>query len=208
MHRLIMRAGVLTLFIVFVAASASAQPAGHGVDRFDPYDPSDAALLSAYGGALATGLPLRELRKLDIYKPTEAAIRRDHGGGLPLWGLVWYPLYPPAPMPYAQRPQVRERVRVVERRRQPVGEMEPAPVRPPEPTRMGTLMAPESNDGIWIEFDGRRWVSAGKAVPFDPVTFQRTGEHQGFTVYRRAVGADGLIYLPTREGLVAPYRLK
>ncbi len=208
MHRLIMRAGVLTLFVAFSAATAVAQPIEHAVDRFDPYDPSDAELLSSFGGALATELPLRELRKLDIYNPTEAAIRRDYGGGLPLWGLVWYPLYAPAPVQYMRPPRVRERARDAAQRRAPAPEVEAGPAGPPEPTRMGTLMTPESNDGVWIEFEGRRWISAGKAVPFDPVTFQRAGEHDGFVVYRRAVATDGLIYLPSREGLVAPYRLK
>lgn len=216
MHRLIMRAGVLTLFVVFGAATAFAQPVEHGLDRFDPYDPSDAQLLSEYGGALATELPMRELRQLDIYNPTEAAIRRDYGGGLPLW--VWYPLYAPGPVPYVRRPPpmrhstppppAHGEPQARSRRRAPAAEMELGPTGPPGPTRMGTLMKPESNDGVWIEFEGRRWLSAGKAVPFDPVTFQRAGEHNGFVVYRRAVGTDGLIYLPTREGLVAPYRLK
>jgi hypothetical protein len=204
-----MRAGVWTLFAVLCAAPAFAQAHDPGLDRFDPYDPSDAQLLADYGGALATELPLRELRKLDIYNPTEAALRRDYGGGLPLWGLVWYPLYPPAPVVRAYRPApVRPAMPGEARAPEPSREPSPEAAGPPAPTRMATLYGPEGNDGVWIEYDGRRWISAGKAVPFDAAAFERAGEYGGFDVYRRRDGANNLIYLPSREGLIAPYRVK
>jgi hypothetical protein len=73
------------------------------------------------------------------------------------------------------------------------------------------LRQPQNNDGVWIQFRGRRWVSAGKAVPLNTSEFRNVGDYAGFPVFVR--GARGttigdLIYLPTREDLVAPYRAK
>lgn len=49
---------------------------------------------------------------------------------------------------------------------------------------------------------------AGKAVPFTPGEYVRIGEYAGFPVYARRGSSQKLIYLPTRNGLVAPYRRK
>lgn len=67
------------------------------------------------------------------------------------------------------------------------------------------LRRPENNDGIWIEFRGEKWVTAGKAVPLQSSDFRKIGEYAGYPVFNRTTGGD-LIYLPTRGGLVAPYR--
>jgi hypothetical protein len=69
------------------------------------------------------------------------------------------------------------------------------------------LRRPENNDGIWIQFEGQKWVSAGRAVPLRSSDFRKVGEYEGFPVFTRTTGGD-LIYLPTRGGLVAPYRKK
>jgi hypothetical protein len=66
----------------------------------------------------------------------------------------------------------------------------------------------ESNDGIWLDFMGEKWVSAGPAVPLRASAFVRVGERAGYPVYAREGLAEDVIYLPTRAGLVAPYRLK
>ena len=63
----------------------------------------------------------------------------------------------------------------------------------------------ENNDGIWIQFDNQRWVVGGRAEARTS-DLQQVGTHAGFPVLRRA-GTD-VIYLPTRDGLVAPYRRK
>jgi hypothetical protein len=68
-----------------------------------------------------------------------------------------------------------------------------------------SLRRPENNDGIWIRFRDRKWVSAGKAVPLRQEEFRKIGEYAGFPVFMRA-GGDGRIYVPSREGVVAPYR--
>jgi hypothetical protein len=67
----------------------------------------------------------------------------------------------------------------------------------------GTVVRPKGINGVWVEFEGRRWFSDGKAVPFDS-RFTRAGEYRGFTVYRMPKDADR-IYVPTSNGMVAPY---
>ena len=70
------------------------------------------------------------------------------------------------------------------------------------------LMRPESNDGIWIMYMGAKWLSAGPAVPLRAVDFQLVGDYAGFPVFARQGVKDDVIYLPTRAGLIAPYRRK
>jgi hypothetical protein len=69
------------------------------------------------------------------------------------------------------------------------------------------LKRPENNDGIWIEFRGEKWVTAGKAVPLQSSEFRAIGQYAGYPVFTRTAGGE-LIYLPTRGGLIAPYRKK
>ena len=71
-----------------------------------------------------------------------------------------------------------------------------------------TLMRPESNDGIWIMYMGAKWLSAGAAVPLRATDFQLVGDYAGFPVFARQGVKDDLIFLPTRAGLIAPYRRK
>jgi hypothetical protein len=85
-----------------------------------------------------------------------------------------------------------------------------APVSAPSSSPGGIVTArrPESNDGLWLDYGGRRWVSAGPAVPFDDSVFMQTGQYNGFPVFTRCQSSDPVIYLPTRGNLVAPYRVK
>jgi hypothetical protein len=87
-----------------------------------------------------------------------------------------------------------------------------APARPRSsdaPTMLNSevLRRAENNDGIWIQFRGEKWVTAGKAVPLRSSEFRAVGQYAGFPVFARN-GSDEVIYLPTRGGLVAPYRMK
>ena len=80
---------------------------------------------------------------------------------------------------------------------------------PPLPAdRVAVLSArrPDNNDGVWIRFDGATWVSTGVAEP-RTTAFTQVGEHAGFAVFRKQDGGD-VIYLQSREGVVAPYRRK
>jgi hypothetical protein len=71
-----------------------------------------------------------------------------------------------------------------------------------------TLLRPESNDGIWITYAGAKYVSAGAAVPFRAGDFRLVGDYAGFPVFARQNIQDDVIFVPTRAGLVAPYRKK
>jgi hypothetical protein len=74
-------------------------------------------------------------------------------------------------------------------------------------TSLVTLRRPQGNDGVWVQFAGAKWVSAGAAIPLNEANFRVVGEHAGFPVYARE-DRENTIYLPSRAGLVAPYRLK
>jgi hypothetical protein len=71
-----------------------------------------------------------------------------------------------------------------------------------------SMRRPESNDGVWIMFGGEKWISAGTAVPLVATDFVRVGQYSGFPVFARRDFAQEMIYLPSRAGLIAPYRLK
>jgi len=71
-----------------------------------------------------------------------------------------------------------------------------------------TIGRPTSNDGVWIRYLGERWISAGAAVPITSESFRVVGSYEGFPVLARKDGTEQVIYVPTRAGLAAPYRLK
>lgn len=73
---------------------------------------------------------------------------------------------------------------------------------------LALVRRPESNDGIWVQFAGYRWISAGPAVPLRAPDFQLIGDYAGFPVFARQRVREDVIYIPTRAGLVAPYRRK
>jgi hypothetical protein len=145
--------------------------------------------------------------QLDPYKPSHAALLRL-GGALPVW-FVWSEWPVTAPFPQAppfgdRRPRhLREHADARADRRVD----EPAmSTTPPSPTAIATLRRPESNDGVWIEFDGRRWLADGRAVPFVEGRFTRVGERGGHPVYRETAGVSERIFIATADDLVAPFR--
>jgi hypothetical protein len=79
---------------------------------------------------------------------------------------------------------------------------------PTEHLTFATIGRPTSNDGVWIRYAGETWISAGPAVPITPESFRVIGSYEGFPVFARKEGTEQLIFLPTRAGLAAPYRLK
>jgi len=68
----------------------------------------------------------------------------------------------------------------------------------------GTVERPKGINGVWVTYEGRRMFSAGQAVPIDS-HFRQIGTYQGFSVYRRD-DERGTIYIPTADGMAAPYR--
>ena len=82
----------------------------------------------------------------------------------------------------------------------------------PRPMAAGvaTVRRAEGNDGVWLQFMGERWLSAGSAVPLRAGEFVQVGEYAGFPVYARQGLNEERIYIPTAAdgGLLAPFRLK
>jgi hypothetical protein len=212
-----------TLLAALIAAPSFAQappcPASAQTLVFDPYDPSDLAIVRNYGGTVMSQAPLGSLLALDPYVPTQAALLRQVGGAIPWWPLVGcvqcpLPAVPPpspcvtqTPPALSPPPEIRHEspgpftafsdvVSVLQAR----GALEAAAARP------ASVVAPARVQGISIEYGGRRWTSAGPAIPFVERAFERIGQSGGSPVFRRAGERDGLIYIPTTPGMVAPFR--
>lgn len=89
-----------------------------------------------------------------------------------------------------------------------VSEVVPAVAATPfafEPKVIVTRTAPSSNDGVWVQYENQRWVANGRAESRTD-DFAQVGTYGAFPVLRRAGGPIDVIYLPTRDGFVAPYR--
>src|SRR5919204_4013997 len=82
-----------------VMAFAQGQPCAPLRYAFDPYKPSDLAIVRQLGASVLAQAPLAALLQLDPYVPTEAALLRQYGGALPVWPFGWYPVYPPPAYP-------------------------------------------------------------------------------------------------------------
>ena len=75
-------------------------------------------------------------------------------------------------------------------------------------TRLETIPRPiaTSSAGVWLEFNGARWYSAGSAVPYISDRFTPVGKYRGFTVYRaKSGGGDRIWVAVVPDGPVAPY---
>lgn len=209
----------ITIFVMLAGAiAASAQTPGPDEHPYglDPYKPSDAALLRDYGDTLVAQTPLTELRKLDPYKPSQAALRRAIGGAIPLWGTVWYPYVAPLPQsltPFPSRGLPSRGGRRSQIAHTPLSSGEEAgttaaPETTTAPTSMTTLRPPENNDGVWVLFEGQKWISAGRPVAFERSEYVSAGEYENVPVFKRTGARDDQIFLLMGSGLVAPYRLK
>ncbi len=194
----------------------------HELLTLDPNKPSDAALLRDFGDTLVAQVPVADMQALDPYKPSDAALLRRMGAGLPIY-LAWYPYVVAPSMPVLQRTREAEASpHGMPRRHARAGAIGalPYPIAPrpndcaceraPEsgPTSLATVLKPQSNDGVWIEFQQRRWISAGKTAPHVETDFVSAGTYRDLTVYKRRGSSDDVIYLPTRDGSLVPYRLK
>ncbi len=80
----------------------------------------------------------------------------------------------------------------------------PQPAVPPSGA-LSTVVRPRTNAGVWVQFEGARWASAGRAVPMT-AAFEPVGRLGSVPVFRTREGGADLIYLPTRDGVLAPYR--
>jgi hypothetical protein len=68
---------------------------------------------------------------------------------------------------------------------------------------------PKGINAIFLDFDGRRWYSAGPAIPYDPAHMTRIGEHRGFSIFADTASPSTRIYIQSVAGgaMVAPYSI-
>jgi len=78
----------------------------------------------------------------------------------------------------------------------------PTAIRP-----MTTLNRPTGVNAIWVNFDGRRWFSGGKAIDYDAASLIQVGTYHGWSVYSRK-GDRSTIYIPVAPGRLAPYKVR
>lgn len=203
-----------------VLASAQTGPCAPRPYAFDPYKPSDLAILRQFGSSVLANAPLSSLLLLDPYVPSEAQLLRQYGGALPLWPFVWYPTYfQPGYPPDCSRARELAAPEAVASANPPITtfadlltQLERAPasqgVAPPSGGRpvAARAVSVERTMGASIEYDGRRWVSAGRAVAFDDARFVRVGESAASAVFMARGAKDQIIFVPTTPGMVAPFR--
>jgi hypothetical protein len=76
----------------------------------------------------------------------------------------------------------------------------------PRRTAIESIPRAAASNGVWLEFSGQRWYSAGAAVPFAADRFEAVGTYRGFPVYRDASGDSTYIWVSVvKDGPVAPY---
>jgi len=199
------------------AAYAQSAPCAPQAYTYDPYKPSDLAIVREYAGVVLAQAPLSTLLRLDPYVPWEGELLRQVGRGIPIWPAYPGYSYPQPSSPVDCRPAPES----------PAANL-PAPSAAPvtrfadmlsalDPKRTTTATTAavtrrpggtqaERTRGVSIFYGGRTWASAGTAVPFDESEFVRVGDSGGFSIFRRTGAKDDLIYVPTTPGVVAPFR--
>jgi hypothetical protein len=76
----------------------------------------------------------------------------------------------------------------------------------PRRTFMQSIPRPSTNNGVWLDFDGARWYSAGAATSFSPDRFEPVGMYRGFPVYRDKNNRGDEIWVSVvKDGPLAPY---
>jgi hypothetical protein len=76
----------------------------------------------------------------------------------------------------------------------------------PRRTSIESIPPAEPGNGVWLEFDGARWYSAGEAAPFTPDRFEPAGMYRGFPVYReKGSDANRIWVAAVQDGPLAPY---
>jgi hypothetical protein len=97
---------------------------------------------------------------------------------------------------------------------EPIAEVEPPPLAPlsPRPTSVPSVAigrtAPRdtTNAGAFVQYEGARYFSSGKASVNDASRFTRVGEMGGASVYRDLKGDARTIYIESVPGgALAPY---
>jgi hypothetical protein len=69
---------------------------------------------------------------------------------------------------------------------------------------------PEGLNGIYIDYEGRRWFSSGPAVRLEPGRFTQIGLYRGFPVYRQRNDANTVFVAvaESADSLLSPYSVR
>jgi hypothetical protein len=79
----------------------------------------------------------------------------------------------------------------------------------PRRTLVETVPRPRATTGVWVEFGGARWYSAGISTSYSPDRFTKVGEYRGFPVYLETAGRNDEIWVQVvAGGPLAPYSLR
>jgi hypothetical protein len=79
----------------------------------------------------------------------------------------------------------------------------------PRRTVVETIPRPRATRGVWVEFGGARWYSAGTSTSYSPDRFSKVGEYRGFPVYLETAGKKDEIWVQVvADGPLAPYSLR
>ena len=76
----------------------------------------------------------------------------------------------------------------------------------PHRTVVETIPRPRATRGVWVDFAGARWYSAGTSASYSPDRFTKVGEYRGFPVYLETGSRKDEIWVQVvADGPVAPY---
>ncbi len=159
----------------------------------------------------------------DVFFDEDVMVRTGHHDGVPLYvdatleaySVIFVPMERGLMRPYKRRSGETPQVYLPEPAPTdeeaaistvPVATTATEAAAQPRATAVASLPRPATNDGLWIWYEGHKWVSAGAAIPAD-AALRNTGEYKGFPVFKRPERED-VIYLPSRPGWVAPYQRK
>jgi hypothetical protein len=81
-------------------------------------------------------------------------------------------------------------------------------IRPVSPAPPRSARKPGAVNGVFVDYNGRRWFSSGPAVALNPAQFSRIGSYRGFPVYNEVGGTGNTIFVAVAESadaLLAPY---
>lgn len=214
---------VVLLGAVPTVAFAQVPPCSPLSLGFDPYNPSDLAIVRQYGGTAVAQAPLGALLQLDPYVPIQGELQRQLGSAIPLpfWGYPWYPQpsHVPDCRPADEPAPAAQQTEYTPRPITEFAELLTALQQQGATTALVTRGAPtgaamgaardrtRERNTVSIQFAGRTWISDGPAVSVTADEFTRIGESAGFPIFRRAGTKDDVIYVPTTAGLVAPFRV-
>ncbi len=73
-------------------------------------------------------------------------------------------------------------------------------------TTVESIPGPHGPNGVWVEFNGARWYSAGPATSYTRGRFTLVGSYHGFPVYRDNSSSDKIWIASVNGGPLAPYR--